>query len=114
MFARILKRMRDLVRRELYVMTTHSDEEADADGFSVFDVESAILMGEIVERQKDAETGEWKYVIFWRGCRRQADVRRRKVWHFSPDGIYPYGICGITAHKLVAKTVAGLAFKCGR
>ena len=44
-------------------MTTHADEEADADGFSVFDVESAILTGKIMERQKGAETGEWKYVI---------------------------------------------------
>ena len=59
MFARILKRMRDLVRLGLYVMTTH----ADADDLSVFDVESAILTGEIVERQKETETGEWKYVI---------------------------------------------------
>jgi hypothetical protein len=55
--------MRDLVRRGLYVMTTHADEEADADDFSVFDVESAILTGKIVERQKESETGEWKYVI---------------------------------------------------
>ena len=44
-------------------MTTHADEEADADDFSVFDVESAILTGKIVERQKESETGEWKYVI---------------------------------------------------
>ena len=44
-------------------MTTHADEEADADDFSVFDVERAILTGKIVERQKEAETGEWKYLI---------------------------------------------------
>jgi len=55
--------MRELVRRRLYVMTTHADEEADADDFSVFDVESAILTGKIAERQKESETGEWKYVI---------------------------------------------------
>ena len=63
MFARILKRMRDLVRLGLYVMTTHADEEADADDFTVFDVEGAILTGTIVERQKETETGVWKYVI---------------------------------------------------
>ena len=62
-FARVLKRIRELVRHGLYVMSTHADEEADADDFSVFDVESAILTGKIVERQKDAETGEWKYVV---------------------------------------------------
>ena len=52
-----------LVRHGLYVMTTHADEEADADDFSIFDVESAVLTGEIVQRQKETETGEWKYVI---------------------------------------------------
>ena len=51
MFARILKRMREMVRRGEYVMTTHPDEEADADELSVFDVESAILTGAILERQ---------------------------------------------------------------
>ena len=55
--------MRDLVGLGLYVMTTHADEEADADDFSVFDVESAILTGKIVDRQKETETAEWKYVI---------------------------------------------------
>ncbi len=63
MYSRILKRMRELVRRGQYVMTTHADEEADDDGLSVLDVESAIFTGSIVERQKDRETGEWKYVV---------------------------------------------------
>jgi hypothetical protein len=44
-------------------MTTHADEEADADDFSVFDIESAVLTGDIIERQKEHETGESKYVI---------------------------------------------------
>jgi len=55
--------MRELVRRGLYVMTTHADEEADADDLSLIDIESAILTGKIVERQKESDTGEWKYVI---------------------------------------------------
>ena len=33
----------------------------------MFDVESAILTGKIVERQKESETGEWKYVISGEG-----------------------------------------------
>jgi hypothetical protein len=33
------------------------------DGLSIFDVERVILTGEIVERQKDKETGEWKYLV---------------------------------------------------
>lgn len=63
MFARTVKQLRELVRRGCYVMTTHADEEADADELSVFDVESAILTGDIVERQKDTRSREWKYVI---------------------------------------------------
>lgn len=55
--------MRELVRRGQFVMTTHADEEADADDFTVFDVESALLTGAIAEKQKDTETGEPKYVI---------------------------------------------------
>ena len=44
-------------------MTTHADEEADADDLSVFDVESAILTGAIPEKQKEQETAEWKYLV---------------------------------------------------
>ena len=44
--------MRELVRQGQYVMTTHADGEADADDFSVVDMESALLTGKIVERQK--------------------------------------------------------------
>ena len=62
MFARVLSRMRQLVHRGLFMMTTHADEEADADDLSVFDVESAILTGEITHRQRDEQSGEWKYI----------------------------------------------------
>lgn len=44
-------------------MTLHAEEEMDADNLTIFDVESVILTGEIIERQKDRLTGEWKYVI---------------------------------------------------
>ena len=30
---------------------------------TVFDVEAGILTGEIIERQKDKITGEWKYLV---------------------------------------------------
>lgn len=42
------------MRRRRYVMTTHADEA----GLSILDIESAILMGAIVERQRDRETRE--------------------------------------------------------
>lgn len=63
MFDRILSRMRENVRALRYVMTLHAEEEMDSDGLSIFDVEQAILTGQIVERQRDAETGEWKYLV---------------------------------------------------
>jgi uncharacterized DUF497 family protein len=44
-------------------MTLHADEEMDEDELSIFDVESVILSGKIIERQKDQSTGEWKYLV---------------------------------------------------
>jgi hypothetical protein len=44
-------------------MTVHAEEEMDDDGLSVFDVESVILTGQIIERQRDRKTREWKYVV---------------------------------------------------
>ena len=44
-------------------MTLHADEEMDADGFSIVDVENALLTGELVARQTDRESRERKYVI---------------------------------------------------
>lgn len=62
-YAGVLGRMRDAVRAGNYVITVHADEEMDDDGFVIEDVESAILSGEIVQRQTEAITGESKYVI---------------------------------------------------
>ncbi len=63
MFDRILKRMREKVRTRQYVMTLHAEEEMDEDGLTIFDVESGILTGEIMERQKERVTAEWKYLV---------------------------------------------------
>ena len=63
MFDRILKRMRELVRTRQYVMTVHAEDEMDADDLTIYDVESVILTGHIVGRQKDRATAEWKYVV---------------------------------------------------
>jgi hypothetical protein len=62
-FQRILKQIREKVRQRQYVMTLHAEEEMSDDNLSIFDVERSLLTGEIVERQKDAVTGEWKYLI---------------------------------------------------
>ena len=55
--------MRELVRTRQYVMTLHAEDEMEADGLTVYDVESAILTGQIIERQKDRASAEWKYVV---------------------------------------------------
>ena len=61
MFSRILKEMRDRIRKRHYVMTLHAEEEMSDDGLTIYDVEHCILTGEILERQKDKVTAKWKY-----------------------------------------------------
>ena len=63
MFGHILQRKREKVRTLDYVMTIHAEEEMEDDDISILDVEHVILTGEIIERQQDQETGEWKYLI---------------------------------------------------
>lgn len=67
MHERILQRFRDRIRSLDYVITLHAEEEMDEDGLSVFDLESAVLTGEIVARQRDRQTRECKYVVNGRG-----------------------------------------------
>ncbi len=63
MFERVLKRMHDRIRARQYVVSVHAEEEMDDDDLTIFDIEHGVLTGTIVERQKDGETGEWKYLI---------------------------------------------------
>jgi hypothetical protein len=63
MYGRILKRIQEKIRTRQYVMTLHAEEEMDDDELSIFDIERCILSGEIIERQKDRDTEEMKYVI---------------------------------------------------
>lgn len=61
MFGQILNRIRERVQARQYIVTLHAAEEMDDDGFSMFDVEHAVLTGSVRERQKDRDTGESKY-----------------------------------------------------
>ncbi len=63
MYKRVLREMREGIRKRQYVMTLHAEDEMADDGFTIFDVERAILTGEIVERQEDHQSGEWKYLV---------------------------------------------------
>ncbi len=63
MYDRVLRQIQEKVRTRQYVMTLHAEEEMNDDGLSIFDVERGLLTGEIIERQKDQKTGEWKYLV---------------------------------------------------
>jgi hypothetical protein len=62
-FERILAQLREKVRLRQYVMTLHANDEMDEDGLTIFDVESVVLSGTIIERQKDSVSSEWKYLV---------------------------------------------------
>jgi hypothetical protein len=55
--------MREKIRTRQYVITLHAEEEMNDDDLTIYDVECGILTGEILERQKDRVTAEWKYRI---------------------------------------------------
>ena len=63
MFRRVLSQIRERVRTREYIMTVHAEEEMSNDDFSIFDIEHALLIGSIQERQRDQATGEWKYCV---------------------------------------------------
>ena len=63
MFERVLKLFRERIRAGRFVVTLHAVEELEDDGLSVYDVEHAILTGKITRRQRDVDTGEWKYLV---------------------------------------------------
>ncbi len=74
MYERILREFRRRVKDRRYVMTTHADEEMWADDLTIEDIENAILKGRIVERQRDAQRNEWKYVVRVRSSSREGVV----------------------------------------
>jgi hypothetical protein len=63
MFKRVLLGIRDRIRDHRYIVTEHARREMTNDLLTVFDVEHVILTGEILERQRDQQTAEWKYRI---------------------------------------------------
>jgi hypothetical protein len=63
MFERVCKRMREKIRAAEYIVSDHADEKMDDDDLAIYDVECAVLSGAVQERQRDRQTGEWKYRI---------------------------------------------------
>ena len=63
MYDKVLRQFREAIRTLRYVVTLHAEEELTADGYSIFDLERGVLDGTIIERQRDTQTAEYKYVI---------------------------------------------------
>ncbi len=63
MFESIARQMKEKIRASEYIMTLHAEEEMEEDDLTIRDVETAVLTGVIIERQRDHETREWKYLV---------------------------------------------------
>lgn len=59
---RIIDKIRNAIRTGNYDMTYHAVEEMAEDNLGIFDVESAVLSGKIIKREKHDPRGI-KYVI---------------------------------------------------
>ena len=58
-----ITRIRELVRALNYVVSIHAADELQDDNLSILDLESIILTGQILERQRDRTTRETKVVV---------------------------------------------------
>jgi hypothetical protein len=58
-----ISRIRALVRSLNYVVSIHAAEELDDDNLSILDLENILRSGEIIERQRDHQTREAKFVV---------------------------------------------------
>jgi Domain of unknown function (DUF4258) len=71
-FDKILQQIRKKISQRLYVMTLHAEEEMEDDSLSILDIEQGIFTGEVLECQKNRNTGESKYRI--RGSTLEGDL----------------------------------------
>jgi hypothetical protein len=60
---RVVDRLRAKIRDGLLLIPFHAANELDDDEISILDVEEIILTGDIIQRQRDPQTRERKYVI---------------------------------------------------
>ena len=56
-------KLRELVRSIRYSVTLHAAEELEDDNLTIADLETLILSGSIVERQRDRNSAETKYCV---------------------------------------------------
>ena len=60
--------LRNRVRARHYVVTQHAADELEDDNLTIHDLENIVLSGQIVDRQRDRETQEIKYIVRGRAC----------------------------------------------
>jgi hypothetical protein len=58
-----ITRLRDLDRSLDYTVSLHAADELDDDDLTILDLETIILTGEIVERQRGRQTREVKCIV---------------------------------------------------
>jgi len=78
-----INRIRNSIRSLNYAVVIHAAEELDDENLTVLDLESIILTGAIVERQRDRQTREVKYIV--RG-NTLSDVPAETVVKLAPEG----------------------------
>ena len=78
-----INRLRDLIRSLNYAVSIHAAEELDDENLTIFDLENIILTGAIIERQRDRQTREVKYIV--RGYT-LSNIPAETVVKIAPDG----------------------------
>jgi hypothetical protein len=78
-----ITRLRNLIRSLNYAVSIHAAEELEDDNLTILDFENIILTGAIVERQRDRQTREVKYIV--RGTT-LSGVPAETVVKIAPDG----------------------------
>ena len=85
MSQRLLERIRDSILRGDYDLTRHAVEEMAEDALIIFDVESAILDGELVRTETDDPRGP-RYTVV--GLAQDGETDVGLVGRFTETGIY--------------------------
>jgi len=58
-----ISQLRHLIRTLNYVVSTHAAEALEDDKLNILDLETIVLTGQIIERQRDAQTREVKCIV---------------------------------------------------
>lgn len=85
MSRRLLERIRSAILSGGYDLTRHAVDEMAEDGLTIFDIESAVLNGEIMKAETDDPRGP-RYTILGLAQDRRTEVG--VVGRFTETGIY--------------------------